>query len=147
MDHVAHNEIQEECIVPGYPDNEYGGRRHQLIPVYDVEWLETDKDFVMKRYNTIRIGEDIFIIRGEDKTAIRSKDNPNFCTLSVNGVYFLNRSQQPYSLILKCAHLQDRYDLLIYYRDNLIANSGTSGTIMDMSLLPANLGVNWPERV
>ena len=147
MDHVAHNEIQEECVVPGYPDNEYSSIRHQLIPVYDVEWLETDKDFVMKRYNTIRIGEDIFIIRGEDKTAIRSKDNPNFCTLSVNGVYFLNRSQQPYSLILKCAHLQDRYDLLIYYRDNLIANSGTSGTIMDMSLLPVNLGVNWPERV
>lgn len=147
MDTVTHNEIQEECLVPGYPDNEYSGRRQQLIPVYDVEWLETDSDFVMKRYNTIRIGDDIFIIRGEDKTAIRSKDNPSFCTLSVNGVYFLNRSQQPYSLILKCAHLQDRYDLLIYYRDNLIANSGTSGTIMDMSLLPANLGVNWPERV
>jgi len=37
--------------------------------------------------------------------------------------------------------------LLIYYRDNLIANSGTSGTIMDMSLIPTNLGVQWPERV
>lgn len=147
MDVVSHNEVQEECVVPGYPDNEYITKRHQLIPVYDVEWLETDKNFVMKRYNTIRIGDDIFIIRGEDKNAIRSKDNPNFCTLSVNGVYFLNRSQQPYSLILKCAHLQDRYDLLIYYRDNLIANSGTSGTIMDMSLLPVNLGVQWPERL
>jgi hypothetical protein len=67
--------------------------------------------------------------------------------LSVNGVYFLNRNQQPYSLILKCAHLQDRYDLLNYYRDALIANSGTAGVIMDMSLLPNNLGVKWPERV
>ena len=147
LDTVTHSEISEEVALPGYPENEYSGRRHQLIPVYDVEWLETGKDFVMRRYNTIRIGEDIFIIKGEDKSVIRSKDNPNFCTLSVNGVYFLNRSQQPYSLILKCAHLQDRYDLLIYYRDNLIANSGTSGTIMDMSLLPVNLGVNWPERV
>jgi hypothetical protein len=61
--------------------------------VYDVEWVETEDDFKMRRYNTIRIGHDIFILRGEDKTAIRSKDNPNFCTLSVNGVYFLNRSQ------------------------------------------------------
>jgi hypothetical protein len=101
----------------------------------------------MCRYNTIRIGEDIYILRGEDKTAIRSKDNPNFCSLSVNGVYFLNRSQQPYSLILKCAHLQDRYDLLQYYRDVLIANSGTAGVIMDQALLPMNLGVKWPERV
>jgi hypothetical protein len=42
---------------------------------------------------------------GKDDSVIRSKDNPNFCSLSVNGVYFLNRNQQPYSLILKCAHL------------------------------------------
>ena len=144
---ITNDYLESEPPLPGYPDNEYGTRRFQLIPVYDVEWLETDDTFTMHRYNTIRIGNDIYILRGKDKTAVRSKDNPKFCSLSVNGVYFLNRSQQPYSLILKCAHLQDRYDLLIYYRDNLIANSGTAGTIMDMSLLPANLGVNWPERV
>ena len=133
--------------LPGYPSNDHSSKQFQMIPVYDVEWLETDKDFVMKRYNTIRIGSDIFILRGEDKTAIRTQDNPNFCGLSVNGVYFLNRDNKPYSLILKCAHLQDRYDLLQYYRDVLIANSGTAGVIMDMSLLPNNLGVKWPERV
>lgn len=141
------NEDQNHETIPGYPDNEYSAHRFQLIPVYDVEWIETDDDFVMQRYNTIRIGEEIYILKGLDKTVMRSKDNPNFCSLSVNGVYFLNRSQQPYSLILKCAHLQDRYDLLNYYRDNLIANSGTAGVIMDMSLLPTNLGVKWPERV
>lgn len=141
------NEDQNYETIPGYPDNEYSAHRFQLIPVYDVEWIETDDDFVMQRYNTIRIGEEIYILRGLDKTVMRSKDNSNFCSLSVNGVYFLNRSQQPYSLILKCAHLQDRYDLLNYYRDNLIANSGTAGVIMDMSLLPTNLGVKWPERV
>lgn len=143
---IAHEENTEDPI-PGYPDNEYSSRRFQLIPVYDVEWLETDDDFVMQRYNTIRIGQDIYILRGLDKNVIRSSDNPKFCGLTVNGVYFLNRSQQPYSLILKCAHLQDRYDLLNYYRDVLIANSGTAGVIMDMSLLPTNLGVKWPERV
>lgn len=143
---------QEEGLdfdtLPGYPDDEYSGsHRFRMIPVYDVEWLETDEHFKMHRYNCIRIGEEIYILRGEDETAIRSKDNPNECGLSINGVYFLNRSRKPYSLILKCAHLQDRYDLLIYYRDNLIANSGTSGTIMDMSLIPTNLGVKWPERI
>ena len=143
---VAHEESTENPL-PGYPDNEYSTRRFQLIPVYDVEWLETDDDFVMQRYNTIRIGQDIYILRGKDTKAIRSKDNPKFCSLTINGVYFLNRNQQPYSLILKCAHLQDRYDLLNYYRDALIANSGTAGVIMDMSLLPNNLGVKWPERV
>ena len=43
---VAHEENTEDPI-PGYPDNEYSSRRYQLIPVYDVEWLETDDDFVM----------------------------------------------------------------------------------------------------
>ena len=141
------NEDMNTETIPGYPDTEYGTRRYELIPVYDVEWIETDDKFVMHRYNTIRIGESIYILKGEDKNVVRSKDNPNYCGLSINGVYFLNRSQQPYSLILKCAHLQDRYDLLNYYRDNLVANSGTSGVIMDMSLLPVNLGVKWPERV
>lgn len=143
---VAHEENAENPL-PGYPDTEYSARRFQLIPVYDIEWLETDDDFTMQRYNTIRIGQDIYILRGKDTKAIRSKDNPKFCSLTINGVYFLNRNQQPYSLILKCAHLQDRYDLLNYYRDALIANSGTAGVIMDMSLLPNNLGVKWPERV
>ena len=147
-DFAPQEEGPEYDTMPGYPDDEYSGtHRFRLIPVYDVEWLETGDDFVMRRYNCIRIGEEIYILRGEDKTAIRSKDRPNECDLSVNGVYFLNRSKKPYSLILKCAHLQDRYDLLIYYRDNLIANSGTSGTIMDMSLIPTNLGVKWPERI
>ena len=143
---VTHEEPTDNPL-PGYPDNEYSSKHFKLIPVYDVEWLETDDSFKMIRYNTIRIGQDIYILRGEDKKAIRSKDNPKFCGLSINGVYFLNRAQQPYSLILKCAHLQDRYDLLHYYRDALIANSGTAGVIMDMSLLPNNLGVQWPERV
>lgn len=101
------NDHEEEDTIPGYPNDEYSQSRYQLIPVYEVEWIETDENFVMQRYNTIRIGETIYILRGLDKNVIRSKDNPNFCTLSVNGVYFLNRSQQPYSLILKCAHLQD----------------------------------------
>lgn len=141
------NDDWNNDTIPGYPDNEYSTKRFQLIPVYEVEWIETDDNFIMQRYTTIRIGENIYILRGLDKNVIRSKDNPSFCGLSVNGVYFLNRSKQPYSLILKCAHLQDRYDLLNYYRDSLVANSGSAGVIMDMSLLPKNLGVKWPERV
>lgn len=90
--------------LPGYPEWEYG---HTLIPVYEVEWIETDDDFVMQRYSTVRIGEEIYVLIGKDKNVIRSVDNPNYCSLSINGVYFLNRSQQPYSLILKCASLQD----------------------------------------
>ena len=130
---------------PGHPVDENGVQK--LIPVYEVEWLETDKQFVMQRYSSVRIGGDIYIINGKDENVIRSKDNPNYASLTVNGIYFTNRTSKPYSLMLACADLQDKYDLLIYYRDVIIANSGVKGQIMDFSLIPANLGVNWPERV
>jgi hypothetical protein len=36
-----------EEIIPGYPDGAFTNYNHRLIPVYEVEWIETDKDFVM----------------------------------------------------------------------------------------------------
>lgn len=93
-------------VTPGYPDTTHG-TAHELIPVYEVEWLETDKNFIMQRYKNIRIGEQIYIIRGKDDKVIRSKSNPSYCSLSVNGIYFLNRGVKPYSMVLACAHLQD----------------------------------------
>ena len=133
-------------VTPGYPDSRAGSYR-ELIPVYEVEWTETDKNYIMQRYETIRIGEEIYILRGRNDEVIRSKSNPQYCPLSVNGVYFLNRGIKPYSMVLACAHLQDQYDLLCFYRDNLIANSGTVGDWIDYTLIPAELGVNLPERI
>ena len=134
-------------ITPGYPTGPYTKMNNLLIPVYEVEWLETDKDFVMQRYQGIRIGENVYIIRGLCDDVIRTVDNPNICTLSLNGVYVSDRGQEPYSLVLACASLQDKYNLLNFYRDNLIANSGTSGDWIDISLIPKQLGIEWPERV
>ena len=73
--------------------------------MYEVEWLETDKHFVMQRYKTTRIGESIYILTGLDDTVVRSHDNPNYCSLSVNGLYFVNRDSEPYSMVLACAAL------------------------------------------
>lgn len=134
-------------VLPGHPDNRNSSTRMRLIPIYEVEWLETDSDFVMQRYSTVRIGEGIYVLRGKDEKAIRTKDNPNYTCLSVNGVYFLNRSSEPFSLMLACMDIQDRYDLLIYYRDNLIASSGNIGDWIDLSLIPQSLGVKFPERI
>ena len=134
---------EEESTIPGKPYNDRG----TLIPVYEVEWIETDDNFIMQRYNTIRIGDEFYILRGKDENVIRSQSNPSYCGLTVNGVVFLNRSKEPYSLVLKCASMQDRYDLLVYYRDVLIANSGIKGSIIDISMIPKFLGVQFPERV
>ena len=134
-------------IVPGYPTGPYNSYNYKLIPVYEVEWIETDKDFVMQRYRTVRIGESIYILYGKDDNVIRSMDNPTKCSLSVNGVYFINRGSKPYSLVLACASLQDKYNILHFYRDNLIASSGNVGDWIDVSMLPKFLGDSLPERL
>ena len=134
-------------IVPGYPVDTYNTHNFELIPVYEVEWVEADKDFIMQRYKTIRIGENIYILIGKDLTVVRSQDNPTYCGLTVNGIYFTNRSTEPYSLVLACAALQDKYDLLHFYRDNLIASSGSVGDYVDLAVLPKFLGKDLPERL
>ena len=40
-----------------------------------------------------------------------------------------------------------RYDLLVFYRDNLISSSGTVGDWVDLAYVPQVLGVELPERL
>lgn len=137
-------------IVPGFPADEYRVTNYKLIPVYEVEWTETRKEdgkFVMNRYEGVRIGESIFIHSDISQNVVRTKDNPSFCTLSTSGIYYSTRSAEAYSLVLACANLQDKYDVLHFYRDSLIANSGTSGDWLDLSMLPTVLGADVPERL
>ena len=132
----------------GYPTTERGAYYNNLIPVYEVEWIKTDtKTFVQDRYSAVRIGENIYIINGKDENVVRSQSNPEKCKLSLNGVQYTTRNGSPWSLVLACAALQDKYNLINFYRDNLIANSGTVGDILDISILPKVLGDNMPERL
>lgn len=138
----------KQHVEAGYPIQENGDTINNLIPVYEVEWIDTDKSsYTQYRYKTIRIGEGIYILIGKDDTVIRSQAHPELCTLSINGVQYTQRTGQPYSLVLACAALQDKYNLLCFYRDNLIANSGTVGDIIDISVLPKLLGKDLPERL
>ena len=130
-----------------YPEYRWGHYDDSVVPVYEVEWLQTDKDFIMHRYSTVRIGQEIYILYNEDKDVVRTKDDPTSCTLSVNGVYFLNGSFEPYSLVKTAMVIQDKYDLAIFYRDKLIANSGSVGDWINMPTLPAFLGDSMEERI
>ena len=67
--------------------------------------------------------------------------------MNINGLFFNDKNGQPFSLIASTMDLQDRYDLLIYCRDNLIASSGTIGDWIDLAALPSVLGAEMPERV
>ena len=138
--------IDNKQVVPGFPD-ERTMKVNNLWPVYEVEWIEPDKNYVLQRYSGVRIGQEIYIVHGKDENVQRSQMNPNWCGLSVNGIYFTSRDLEPYSLMLACVDLQDQYDILFFYRDNLIANSGVSGDWVDLSLLPTIIGNDLWERL
>lgn len=134
-----------EEVTPGYPEQHW--YNSSLIPVYEVEWIETDKNFIEQRYSTVRIGSEIYILKGKNEDVIRTKDAPNKATLSINGVWFNNRGGEPFSIVTKCMVLQDRYDLLHFYRDNLIAQSGSVGDFINLPTLPTILGDDLSERL
>ena len=97
-------------ITPGFPQEYYDTYNYRLIPVYEVEWIEVDRDkddFIENRYEGIRIGADIHILKGKCEDVVRTKDAPSKFKLSGNGIYFINRSNEPYSLVGACMALQD----------------------------------------
>lgn len=121
---------------------------HNLIIVYDVEWIEVDyKTGIQTRHEGTKIGDNIYITRGEVEDVVRTKDAPNKCRLSLNGLFFLDKNGEPNSIILKTIDLQNRFDLLAFYKDNLIASSGTVGDWLDLAYVPQVLGVDLPERL
>lgn len=76
--------------------------------VYDVEWIEVDyKTGKQTRHEGTKIGDEIYITRGESEYIIRTKDNPNKCKLSINGLFFLDKNGDPNSMIIKTMDLQD----------------------------------------
>jgi len=144
-----------EATIPGtypyYNDNFSSNNRY---PVYYVEWLENNKIEVgdeeyyqLDRYKGARIGSEIYLDMGKDEDVVRSMEDPYSCTLTINGIQMTSRSGKPFSMVLSTANLQDRYDLLHWYRDTLIANSGVKGDFMDVSTLPMFLGTSPEERL
>lgn len=124
-------------------------RQWNLIPVYEVEWIDYEKTgekIQGKKYEVVRIGTDIYVLKGEDKKLSRDMDAPNEARLSINGMYYTNQGA-PYSLMLATTFLQDKFDLLYYFKDNVIALSGTKGAHVDIAHLPAVLGDSVEERL
>ena len=89
----------------------------------------------------------MYILNGKDEDVVRSIDTPNECDLTINGMYYTDRTGTPYSLMLSTANLQDKYDILHFFRDNAIATSGTTGSHVDVAHLPEFLGDTMPERL
>lgn len=95
-------------VTPSFDSNNgmYSAGRKD-ITVHEVEYIETDENGVQHRHSGVKIGEDIYIIRPVDLNVIRSKDNKKRCTISINGIFMTTRKNNPFSLVLATANLQD----------------------------------------
>jgi hypothetical protein len=49
--------------------------------------------------------------------------------------------------MLSTANLQDKFDVLNFYRDNVIAESGTVGDWIDLAYIPKVLGATLAEKL
>ncbi len=114
-DNVTGNNITDGIlggfeVTPLLPFERNTSKYFRLFPVYEVEWLQTDKEdgeYISNRYEGVRIGSNIYIPTGKSKNVWRSKDDPKHCSLSINGIFYSDINGDPYSLILSTANLQD----------------------------------------
>jgi hypothetical protein len=137
-------------VTPMIPFERSASMHYKYYPVYDVEWIKTEKvkgDFIEYRYEGTRIGSKIYIPTGKVENVVRPMDNPNKCFTTVNGMFYSDRNGDPYSLVIITAPLQDKFDILHFYRDNLIAESGTQGDWIDVAYVPKIFGHDLAERL
>lgn len=129
-----------------YDDNSYWDV--ELVPVYEVEWIDYDrKNQKGVLYNVTRIGEDIYILDGENEYTVRTQDDPDNVRLTLNGMFYTTRTGMPYSLMLATTGLQDLYDLTLFQKDAEIARAGTRGGYVVVENLPTWLGTTPQERM
>ena len=137
-------------VTPLLPFERNTSRHFKVFPCYEVEWLRTEKEngeYIVNRYEGVRIGNSIYIPKGKAENVIRSIDDSKNATLTVNGLFYSDRNGDPFSLLLKTANLQDKNDVLHFYRDNVISESGSTGDWLDVAHLPKFLGTDLPERL
>lgn len=98
-------------------------------------------------YEGWRVGGTVYVNCGKRTISPRSQGTPLDTTFSYGGVSYNDRGGKPFSLVGAMKNLQDIYDLTIFYRDNLIANSGVAGSRINIAGIPKKLGNSFMERL
>lgn len=106
-----------------------------------------DKIRRLDRYEGTRIGGSVYVNCGKSEQVPRTNNDPYNCGFSYGGLLHNDRSGTPYSMVGAMKDLQDMYDLTIFHRDNLLANSGVRGNRVNVAGIPKVLGNDFMERL
>jgi len=101
----------------------------------------------LDRYEGTRIGGTVYVNAGKTEYVPRSANDPYSCGFSYGGLLNNDRGGKPYSIVGALKDLQDVYDLTMFYRDNIIANSGVKGSRINIAGIPKVLGQDFMTRL
>jgi hypothetical protein len=137
------------------PLNGEGSLPGDLVDFYHVEWLASTRIpdgkgghvYREDRYEVYRIGYEIYIGGRRCDEAPRTKDKPWKTNSSYTGIINTSTTGEIASLVNDMRELQDLYDILMFFRNNLVANSGISGSRVNVAAIPKVLGDKFMERL
>jgi len=147
---LANNEIEIDDELAEDKQNVENISRSKLYKEeksYDGSGKPKRKGYKLDRYESIRVDYDIYLNCGRSRHITRSQAQPWYTTLSYNGVSYNDRNGRSYSLAWSLKDLQDLYDINMFHRDNLIANSGVNGSRINLAGIPKVLGNDFMERL
>lgn len=138
----------------GY-SNDTPGAIQELVDLYHVEWLASTRipngkgGYVYRedRYEAYRVGAEIFIGTRRCEEAPRTKDQPWKTSLSYSGMINVSGGTTTYSMVNNMRELQDLYDIMMFFRNNNVANSGASGSRVNVAAIPKALGSKFMDRL
>lgn len=120
---------------------------YELVEGNNTSNTYKGKRFRQDKYETVRIGTDIYVNMGKSIDQRRTKGNLYKASLSYNGIRFKGRGGEPFSLAKGLKDIQDMYDIIIFHRDNLVAVSGVNATRINVAAIPDALGTKFMERL
>ena len=144
----------------------------QTVEVMHVEWITTNEVIIdsqeqdrlqllksgikykigekvrrQDRYEGVRIAGSVYVNCGKSEQVPRSSNDPYSCGFSYGGLLNNDRNGSPYSIVGALKDIQDIYDLTMFHRDNLIANSGVKGDRINVAGIPKILGDDFMPRL
>jgi len=128
---------------------------NEEVDFYHVEWLASTRIpdgngghvYREDRYECYRVGPDLYIGGRRCNEAPRDKDSIWQTTLSYKGLINTTPSGGIESMVSSLREIQDLYDIIMFFRNNMIANSGVSGSRVNVAAIPKALGKKFMPRL
>ena len=148
------SEMDNVGLKTGY-SNSTSGLVGDLVHFYHVEWLASTRIpdgkgghvYREDRYECYRVGTEFHIGGRRCDEAPRKRDTPWKTTLSYKALINVSPNGIIESMVNSMREIQDLYDIMMFFRNNTVANSGVSGSRVNVAAIPKALGKKFMERL